>query len=72
MKTDKILFGAACLGMGLLIHTEINRQNREPFVQRPVVSETASAMRPALEKDTVCFSNAIKRDSLKILKSAVK
>ena len=77
MKTDKILFGAACLGMGFILNCVANK-SEERFSSTPnkVVPETiyvdSCKLRQPLMQDTVTFSNAIKSDSLKALKKIVK
>ena len=68
MKSDKILFGAACLAMGYIINSTINQSQSEmPNPQRSTIRLSDSAYLKPLGKDTVCFSNAVKSDTLKLL-----
>ncbi len=69
MKTDKILFGATCLVMGYIINSTINQSQSEMLnTQKSTIHLSDSAYIKPLSKDTVCFSNAIKSDTLKLLK----
>ncbi len=77
MKTDKILFGAACIGMGFILNSVANKsEERFSPCRNKVVPETiyvdSCKLRQPLMQDTAVFSNAIKSDSLKALKKIVK
>ncbi len=75
MKAEKFLFGAACLGMGIMLHSVANKSS-ESFSSDRRVPETiyvdSSRFKQPLVQDTVNFSNAVKSDSLKALKKIVK
>lgn len=72
MKADRIIFGAACLGLGYLCHTALNpSQNAEPLVPQKV-TENMPKMKPELTKDTVLFQDCIKKDSVNVLKDSLK
>ena len=69
MKSDKILFGAACLVMGYIINSTINQSKSEmPNPQKSTITLSDSARIKPLSKDTICFSNALKSDTLKLAK----
>ena len=72
MKADKILFGATCLGMGLLINMVANKNNPEPIQkqspQTTLFSETVKLKN--LSADTVEISQALKSDTLKLIRIA--
>jgi hypothetical protein len=70
MKADKILFGAACLAMGILTYSSMNRENTEPLLKRPnTCMQDTLKLRPNLMKDTVSFSNP---DTLKLAQKIIK
>lgn len=76
MKAEKFLFGAACIGMGFMLNSVVNKSS-ESFSNRGKVSpETiyidSSRFKQPLTQDTVNFSNTLKSDSLKALKKIVK
>lgn len=69
MKTDKILFCAACVGMGIMMHSNLNRNESDtlkPKSPQTILSDS-SKLKP-LTQDSAEFSNAIKADTLKLLK----
>ncbi len=68
MRTDKILFGATCLAMGFIISTVSNSSEEQRPKQRTTLLSDSARFKPALEKDTICLTNAIKSDTLKLLK----
>ena len=77
MKADKLLFGAACLGMGFMLHSVANNSS-ESFSRNSnkmspeTIYVDSCKLRQPLMQDTAVFSNAIKSDSLKALKKIVK
>lgn len=70
MKADKILFGITCIGMGVLLNMEINKNTPEPrYTQTPNTTLLGDSVRLRnLGADTLCLSNAVKSDTAKILK----
>ncbi|MCD8377954.1 MAG: hypothetical protein LUB59_04105 [Candidatus Gastranaerophilales bacterium] len=72
MKTDKLLFGAACLAMGCLVHTtvKINDKIGESNVNRHVF-ETAPKIKPELAADTISFTECV-QDTAKLIRKGVK
>ncbi len=72
MKTDKIIFGVACLGMAYLCNSEIHRRdNVEQIIPQKVMNDTPK-MQPELTKDTVSFSKYAIKDSLSVIKDSLK
>ena len=77
MKADKILFGAACLGMGFMLNSVANKSG-EHFTEdkTKIPPETiyvdSCRLKQPLTQDTAVFSNTLKSDSLKTLKKIVK
>ena len=76
MKADKFLFGAACLGMGIILNSVANKSH-ETFSQKNVTApETiyvdSCRLKQPLAQDTAVFSKTHKNDSLKALKKIVK
>ena len=72
MKTDKIIFGVACLGMAYLCNAAIHRRdNVEQIIPQKVMNDTAK-MHPELTKDTVSFSKYATKDSLSVIKDSLK
>lgn len=72
MKADKLLFGATCIGMGLLINSVANKNNAEP-IQRQTQNTTLlndSIKFKILKADTLNLSTALKSDTLKLIKKA--
>ena len=70
MKTDKILFAAACVGMGFILNATIDKSNCESIrTQRPNSALLGDVkLQQGLKNDTVYLSNAVKSDTLNILK----
>lgn len=72
MKTDKIIFGVACLGMAYLCNLAIHRRdNVEQIIPQKVMNDTPK-MQPELTKDTVSFSKYATKDSLSVIKDSLK
>lgn len=72
MKTDKIIFGVACLGMAYLCNSAIHRRdNVEQIISQKVMNDTPK-MQPELTKDTVSFSKYATKDSLSVIKDSLK
>ena len=70
MKTDKILFATACVGMGFILNATINKSNCESLqTQKPNTTLLGDIkLQQGLKNDTVYLSNAVKSDTLNILK----
>ena len=72
MKTDKLLFGAACLGMGFIMNSVINKGSCEPLVRQDPKTHILTdsiAFPKALEKDTLSLSNIANSSKLKVIKA---
>ncbi len=77
MKADKILFGMACVGMGLIVHSAYNKSTLESdsglkSIKTKTLFENSVRLKQALNNDTLYLSNAVKTDSLKLLKKVSK
>lgn len=71
MKADKILFGLACLGMGMLTYSTLDRGTSDlPVSTKPDTTLLGDSVRFAqpLQKDTLCLTDTIKADTVKLLK----
>ena len=70
MKADKLLFGAACLGMAYLVSTTANRNSCCGTPQSTVLADTINknAINHELAKDTINFSKAVKSLPIKAIK----
>jgi len=72
MKADKILFGAACLGMAYLCNMATNKpDNAEPLLPQKTSAQPLT-MKQNLPADTVSFSKYAKNDSLKLAQDTLK
>lgn len=72
MKADKLLFGATCIGMGLLINSVANK-NDTTTVQKQTPKTTIlgdTIGLKTLTADTLDLSHALKSDTLKLIKKA--
>jgi len=71
MKSDKILFGLACLGMGLMLHSVIQKSDATMYDSKKVDTTVIDSLRQKYhpEKDSIILSEYLKKDSAKILKS---
>lgn len=72
MKTDKILFFSACICMGFILNSALNKNN---VGQCPKQNQNTNLLGDSvrlknLSTDTVNLSNAVKSDTLKLLKKA--
>ena len=72
MKAEKIIFGAACIGMGLILHSAYNKTTSESKSIKPTYFNDSVRLKSAINKDTICFSDAVRSDSLKVLKKLGK
>lgn len=74
MKTDKILFAAACFAMGALSYSAYNRPNNTDEILQQNKHTTfltdTVPKRQNLSKDTFVLSNTLKTDTLKLIKKA--
>lgn len=73
MKADKLLFGAACLGMAYMINTTANHSSCCGTPQSTVLADTINkrAVSHELAKDTISFTKAAK-DSMKVMQKVIK
>lgn len=70
MKADKLLFGAACLGMAYLVSATANHTSCSGTPQSTVLADTINknAINHELAKDTINFSKVTKTTVLKAIK----
>ena len=71
MKADKILFGMACLAMAYMVHTAANQNSCQgPKTQQTTMLDTINknCVSHNLSADTISFSNAVKKDTLNLLR----
>jgi hypothetical protein len=75
MKLDRLLFTGACLGLGMMTYSSLNKDDKmiEPQVE---YSSNIPQMKPQLSQDTIQFlekdSTKIIQDSLQIGKKVLK
>ena len=70
MKADKYLFGLACLGMGYMIHSTVNKTPSQDFGPKTILTDSINknAVSHELAKDTLDFSKVAKRTVVKAVK----
>lgn len=71
MKTDKIFFAVACLGLGYLGHTSMNINSKNEQIPEEI-SSTMPKMKPQLAQDTLDISKCIPKDSTAAAKDSLK
>ncbi len=71
MKTDRIMFGLACLGLGYLAHTSMNIDSQKDCIQEEIKTSMPK-MKPELSADTALFTKYAKQDSIKLAQDSLK
>ncbi|MCM1265175.1 MAG: hypothetical protein NC200_03160 [Candidatus Gastranaerophilales bacterium] len=71
MKTDRILFGIACLSLGYLAHTSLNMDKQKDIIPEEI-SASMPKMKPELQADTISFAKCAEKDSLKFAEDSLK
>jgi hypothetical protein len=70
MKTDRILFGVACLALGYVGHTSLNKDFQKDLPE--YVCADAPKMKPQIVSDTLELTQRLPKDTISFVQDSIK